>query len=120
MRTNLLSQDRGSVLIEVVAFAFVGFGLVLTLGFNLLEQERKVLELEGIARNSMRSFLLHSSNDMFEEVSRHQESSKLWKEELLDGSMSCSPANCSSPNSLIWLRLTAGDLESKAFGVRGG
>ena len=120
MKTNLFSQDRGSALIEVVAFAFVGFGLVLTLGFDLLEQERKVLALEGIARNTMRSFLLNSSDDMFEEVARQQESSQLWKEEPLDVSMNCSPTNCSLPNSLIWLRIKAGDLEAKAFGVRGG
>ena len=120
MRTNLWKQDRGNILIEVVTFAFVGFGLVLALGFQLLEQERKVLELQGIARNSMRSYLLNASNDMFEEVSRHQEDSRLWAEESLDVSITCSPANCSLPNSLIWLRLSAGDLNAKAFGVRSG
>ena len=120
MRTNLLSQDRGSVLIEVVAFAFVGFGLVLTLGFQLLEQERKVLELQGIARNSMRSYLLHPSSDMYEEVSRFQEGSQIWAEETIDVSITCSPANCYLPNSLIWLRLSLGDMKTKAFGVRSG
>jgi len=120
VRTNLLSQDRGSVLIEVVAFAFVGFGLVLTLGFQLLEQERKVLELQGIARNSMRAFLLNTSSDMYEEVSRFQEDSKIWAEESFEVSIACSPVNCSSPNALIWLRLSAGDLDAKAFGVRSG
>jgi hypothetical protein len=120
VRTKTLRLDRGSVLIEVVAFAAVGFGLVLSLGFSVLEQERKVLELHGLARNAMRSFLLHASNDMYEEVSRHQEDSRLWAEESIDVSWTCSPSNCSASNSLIWLRLSSGDLNANAFGVRSG
>jgi len=120
VRTNTLRLDRGSVLIEVVAFAAVGFGLVLSLGFSVLEQERKVLELHGLARNAMRSYLLHASSDIFEEVSRHQADSRLWAEESIDVSMTCSPSNCLAPNALTWLRLSSGNLNAKAFGVRGG
>ena len=49
MRTRRIRGDKGSVLIEVVAFAVVGFGLVLTLGLQLMEQERRVLELFSLA-----------------------------------------------------------------------
>lgn len=120
MRTSSIQDDRGSALVEVVAFAVVGFGLVLTLGFHLLEQERKVLELQGIARNSMRSHLLHTSTDLYEEVSKYQGSSKLWSEESVQVTIACTPANCDLPNSMIWLELSAGSLSAKAFGVASG
>lgn len=118
MRIGRLAKDRGSVLIEVVAFAVVGFGLVLTLGLQLLEQERKALELQGIARNSMRAYLLSSSNSIDEEVLRHQESSRLWSEESISLSLKCNPSDCSKPNALVWLEVTGADLDAKAFGVR--
>lgn len=120
MKTNVLMQERGSVLIEVVAFAAVGFGLVLTLGFQLLEQERRVLELQSLTRNSMRAYLLSSSNDIFEQVNRFQSKSKLWAEERISVSLSCTPSNCFTPNTLIWLEISGDGLNAKAFGVRGG
>ena len=120
MKTRSVLDERGSVLVEVVAFAVVGFGLVLTLGLNMLEQERKVLELQSIARNSMRSYLLHSASDMYEEVSRLQSTSKLFSEERIDVSIACEPTNCALQNSMIWLELSVGGLSSKAFGVNSG
>jgi hypothetical protein len=103
-----------------VAFAVVAFGLVLTLGFQMLEQERKVLELQSIARNSMRSYLLTNSNDILGEVSRLQSASRLWSQELIDVEVNCVPANCSVLNTLIWLELSGSGLDVKAFGVQGG
>lgn len=117
MKTNRFLEDRGSALIEVVAFALVGFGLVLTLGFQMLEQERMALELKGIARNSMRAYLLNSSQDIFGEVSRFQSDSDLWQEERISISMSCEPISCSNPNSLAWLELSGLGIVAKAFGV---
>jgi hypothetical protein len=34
--------------------------------------------------------------------------------------MTCSPSNCLAPNALTWLRLSSGNLNAKAFGVRSG
>jgi hypothetical protein len=120
VRTERILEDKGSALIEVVAFAVVAFGLVLTLGFHMLEQERKVLELQSIARNSMRSYLLSNSNDILGEVARLQASSRLWSEDRIAVEVNCVPANCSVPNTLIWLELSGSGLDVKAFGVQSG
>ena len=120
MKSSLLRQELGSALIEVVAFAAIGFGLVLTLGFQMLEQERKVLELKSLSRNAMRSYLLSPSADIFDEVFRLKSDSRLLAEESLSVSTSCIQAECSKSNTLIWLEVQAGDLSAKAFGVKGG
>lgn len=120
VKTKLFLEDQGSTLIEVVAFAVVAFGLVLTLGFQMLEQERKVLELQSIARNSMRSYLLSNSNDILGEISRLQSASRLWSEERIAVEVNCVPANCSVAKTLIWLELSGSGLDAKAFGVQGG
>ena len=120
MKSKLVKQEQGNALIEVVAFAAIGFGLVLTLGFQMLEQERKVLELKSLSRNAMRSFLLSPSIDIFDEVFRLQSDSQLLAQESLSVSTSCLQAECSKPNTLIWLELQAGDLSAKAFGFTGG
>ncbi len=120
MRTKRFINDAGSVLIEVVAFAVVGFGLVLTLGLQLMEQERKVLELQGIARNSMRAYLLQPSSSMYEHVSRFQDQSKLWAEERIDVSVRCVPIECNVANTVIWLELNGLELDAKSFGVSSG
>jgi len=120
LKTKSFLEERGSALVEVVAFAVVGFGLVLTLGIALLEQERRVLELQAIARNSMRSYLLHNSSDMFQAVSRLQSASKLWGEERINVAITCLPNDCDLPNSIVWLELSADGLTAKAFGVTNG
>ena len=120
VKSELVKQEQGNALIEVVAFAAIGFGLVLTLGFQMLEQERKVLELKSLSRNAMRSFLLSPSTDIFDEVFRLQSDSQLLAQESLSVSTSCLQAECSKPNTLIWLELQAGDLSAKAFGVTSG
>ena len=120
VKSELVKQEQGNALIEVVAFAAIGFGLVLTLGFQMLEQERKVLELKSLSRNAMRSFLLSPSTDIFDEVFRLQSDSQLLAQESLSVSTSCLQAECSKPNTLIWIELQAGDLSAKAFGVTSG
>lgn len=120
VKSRLIRQDQGSALIEVIAFAAIGFGLVLTLGFQLLEQERKVLELKSLSRNAMRSYLLSPTADLFDEVSRLQSESRLLVEESVSVSTSCLQAECDKPNTLIWLELELEGLSAKAFGVRGG
>lgn len=120
MKSKLVHKEHGSALIEVVAFASIGFGLVLTLGFQMLEQERKVLELKSLSRNAMRSFLISPAGDIFDEVFRLQSQSSFLAEESLSVSTSCLQAECDKPNTLIWLELQIGDLSAKAFGVRSG
>ena len=120
MKNRLANEEQGSALIEVVAFAAIAFGLVLTLGFQMLEQERKVLELKSLSRNAMRSFLISTAGDVFDEVFRLQSQSRLLAEESLSVSTSCLQAECDKPNTLIWLELQIGDSSAKAFGVRSG
>ena len=120
MKTKRLFQEHGSVLIEVVAFAVVGFGLVLTLGVQILEQERKVLDLQSIARNSMRAHLLNPANDLDQAVERYQAASKLWAEESITVLLKCVPSSCEAANSLVWLKLSGSGLAAQAFGVNGG
>jgi hypothetical protein len=120
VKTSRVFQDHGSILIEVVAFAVVGFGLVLTLGFQVLEQERKVLDLQSIARNSMRAHLLNPFSDLDHEVERYQLTSKLWSEESISVQLKCVPVNCEATNSLVWLKLSSSGLDAQAFGVKSG
>ena len=120
VKSRLIRQDQGSALIEVIAFAAIGFGLVLTLGFQLLEQERKVLELKSLSRNAMRSYLLSPTADLFDEVSRLQSESRLLVEESVSVSTSYLETECDKANTLIWLELELEGLSAKAFGVRGG
>jgi hypothetical protein len=120
VKNRLANEEQGSALIEVVAFAAIAFGLVLTLGFQMLEQERKVLELKSLSRNAMRSFLISPAGDVFDEVFRLQSQSRLLAEESLSVSTSCLQAECDKPNTLIWLELQIGDSSAKAFGVRSG
>lgn len=120
MKNSQIHEDEGSALIEVVAFATIGFGLVLTLGFQMLEQERKVLELQGISRNAMRAHLLDPDSDISDEVSRLQSKSRLFAEENISISVTCIPNSCNNPNTLAWLELKAENLVAKAFGVKSG
>ena len=120
MNTSRLKEERGSALIEVVAFAAIGFGLVLTLGFQMLERERKVLELNVLSRNVMRSFLLDPSADIFDEVFRLQDESRLFTDESLSVSTGCGQKECNEPNTLIWLNLGLEDVTANAFGVTSG
>ena len=112
------SEERGNALLEGVGFAAVAFGLLLSLGMNALSLEREELALSAIARNAMRSYLLHSSTDLHEAVAKFQQDSVLATQPL-QISISCTNQDCLTQGNLIWLYLSADELNAKAFGVIG-
>lgn len=120
MRSRLLSYETGSALIEVVAFAAVAFGLVLSLGLDLLQNERELLELQGISRNAMRAHLKDPTGDILQEIARYQSNTKLLSTQNLDVAMNCLPADCHQLGSLIFLELSLEDKKVQSFGVSGG
>jgi len=115
-----MKSEAGSVLIEVVAFAAVGFGLVLSLGLELLQTEREHLELQNISRNAMRAYLKEPAGDIFQEVARYQSTSKVLSGEKLTVSLSCLPTDCKSAGSLLFLELSSGGNTVHSFGVSSG
>lgn len=120
MKSRGLESDRGSALLEVVAFAAVGFGLVLSLGLDLLQNERELLELQSVSRNAMRAHLMDPSGDVFQEIARYQSETKLLSTQKLTVSLTCLPADCAEAGSLLFLQLELGEVKAKAFGVNGG
>ena len=120
MKSKALRSEKGSALLEVVAFAAVGFGLVLSLGLDLLQNERELLELQSISRNAMRAHLMDPSGDVIQEIARYQSANKLFSTQKLDVSVTCLPTDCSKAGSLIFLKLGLGELKAQAFGVNSG
>jgi hypothetical protein len=113
---KLLSDESGNSLLEGVGFAAVAFGLLLSLGMNALSLEREELALSAIARNAMRSYLLHSSTDLHEAVAKFQQDSVLATQPL-QISISCANQDCVTKGNLIWLYLSTDELSARAFGV---
>ena len=120
VRSRVLSFETGSALIEVVAFAAVAFGLVLSLGLNLLQNERELLELQGIARNAMRAHLKDPTGDILQEIARYLSNTKLLSNQNLNVAMNCVPADCNQIGSLMFLELSIEDKKVQSFGVSGG
>jgi len=120
VRSRVLSSEAGSALIEVVAFAAVAFGLVLSLGLDLLQNERELLELQGISRNAMRAHLKDPTGDILQEIARYQSNTKLLSNQNLNVAMNCLPADCDQIGSLMFLELSIEDKKVQSFGVAGG
>ena len=115
-----IREESGSVLVEVVGFAVLAFGLIMNQGLNLLDQERTSLELSHLARNAMRSELLHPEGELSSQLAFYQSQSRVLNGERLKVSISCSEPTCKEPGSLMWLTLSLDSLEARAFGVIGG
>lgn len=113
-----LSSDQGNALLEGVGFAAIAFGLLMTLGLNVLTLERDELTLMSIARNSMRAFLLQDSEDLESAVAMFQEQTTL-ANDALDVRVRCERQDCRTRGNLIWLEIHSDDLVASAFGVIG-
>lgn len=120
VRSRLHRSETGSALIEVVAFAAVAFSLVLSLGLDLLQNERELLELQGLSRNAMRAHLKDSTGDILQEIARYQSNTKLLSNQNIDVAINCIPTNCNQLGSLIFLELSLEDKKVQSFGVSGG
>ena len=114
-----LSDESGNALLEGVGFAALAFGLLLSLGMNALSFEREELALQSIARNAMRSYLLHSSGDLSEAVLIFQQESILASQPI-QVEITCSNNDCLTKGNLIWLNLSSEELFARAFGVVSG
>jgi hypothetical protein len=120
VRSSGIKSEKGSALLEVVAFAALGFGLVLSLGLDLLQTERELLELQSISRNALRAYLKDSTGDVLQEIGKYQSNSKLLTTQNISVSVTCLPAECSKAGNLIFLQLSVEDKKVQSFGVVGG
>jgi hypothetical protein len=114
---RLLSDEDGNILLEAVAFTTLAFGLILTLGIDLFQLERRQIGLEQLARNSTRFFLLNPESDFSEAISTFQELDSQLQDDQLKFSIKCQPTDCDSSGTFVSLEITSGDNVAKAFGV---
>jgi hypothetical protein len=85
-----------------------------------LQNERELLELQGIARNAMRAHLKDPTGDILQEIARYQSNTKLLSNQNLNVAMNCIPTECKQIGSLIFLELSIEDKKVQSFGVSGG
>lgn len=119
MRFRSICRDVGSVLIEAVGFVVLAFGIILTAGLGLFELQAAAIELQSIARNSVRSFVLDDSQSLPQLVQRNLSASERWRGREIDIRISCSP-DCLAKPTQVRIELSAGQIKAEAFGVNGG
>ena len=117
MKNRLLSSDDGNALLEGVAFLAVALGLVFALSIQVFEMERRQLALSGLARNSMRSYLVESRTDLEGTVLSIQAKTPLLSQDQLSIDVTCRSKLCDDPGELIWLRLRTENLTALAYGI---
>lgn len=110
-------SEQGSIVIEATGFAVLAFGLVLTLTIQVFEMEKRVIGLEALARNAMRSSLLNSDFDFKTSVTEFQNLDPLLSDEDIFVSSTCSISSCSNSGELVWLEISVGSAKAKVFGV---
>ncbi|MEI8231823.1 MAG: hypothetical protein WCG32_04595 [Actinomycetes bacterium] len=115
--SRVIDNDSGSILLEAVSFAAMAFGLLLTLGLNILDLERRQLGIEQVARNAIRYYLLSPNSDLSEAVFTFQSLDVQFDDDQVGVLIDCSPSDCDASGSLVWLELKAGANSSRAFGV---
>lgn len=111
-----IGSDAGNALLEAVGFVTVAFGLLLVAGLELFQLQQSQLELQTIARNAMRSYLIQPQSSIAELVKFNQQQSRAWQNEDVEMLLSCS-AGCDLPGGFIVLSIVSGGLSAKAFGV---
>ena len=111
-----IRDDQGNALLEGVGFAAVAFGLLLTLVINALTLEREALSLQSIARNAIRYYSLHPTQEMDGVVAVFQRDSVLASQPI-QVNLICSNQDCQKPGNFFWLELRTEELQAKAFGV---
>lgn len=119
MNSRKLSSETGNALVEAVCFVTIAFGLVLSSGIELFEMQKSSLELQSIARNSLRSFLIDPSQDLSLVVRNNQLDSPRFRNETFSVEINCNP-NCDSPSGTIQLKITSLGSSAEAFGVLSG
>jgi hypothetical protein len=112
-----LSNEDGNILLEAVAFTTLAFGLILSLGIDLVQLERRQIGLEQLARNATRYFLLNPDSDFSEALSTFQELDSQLQDDRLTFAVRCQPTDCDSSGTFVSLEITSGNNVAKAFGV---
>jgi len=112
-----LSDEDGIILLEAVAFTTLAFGLILSLGIDLVQLERRQIGLEQLARNAARFFLLNPDSDFSEAISTFQELDSQMQDDQITLALRCQPTDCEASGTFVSLEITSGDNVAKAFGV---
>ena len=111
-----IRAENGNVILEATAFVSVAFGLLLVSGIQLFTIQRNQLELESIARNTMRSYLNYPQRDMSQVLDFWQARSSILNSETIELSVSCKPS-CRSNGAVVLAKLSWDGLSAEAFGV---
>lgn len=112
MKTN----DRGNVLVEVVAFVSVAFVLVLESGLTLFHLEKLQQELSQIARNSLREHLLYPEENLGDIIENWKSQSGEFTSSQIDYQFSCI-SGCQGPGAIVQVRLSAEGVSVSALAV---
>lgn len=116
MNASRLSSESGSALLESISFAVVAFALVLTLGLRLFEYQSQAMELEILARNSLREYLTQQNDSLSVLVKRNLAESEKLHDLEVSVHIDCAPS-CFEKPFQIRLVLNAEAISASAFGV---
>lgn len=119
MKFRFIRQDAGSALLEAVGFAVLVFGMILTAGLGLFQLQAAAIELQSIARNSVRSYVLGEGKSLSDLIQINLEASQLWRDRKIQVSIRCLP-DCFTKPTRVRIELTDGQIKAEAFGVTGG
>lgn len=111
-----LKSDEGNALLEGITFAVMSFSLVLGSGLQLFDVQQRILELNDIARNALRAYLLEQNTSVSQQVVRFQKQSLKLAQTQLEQKILCRP-DCYTQSSVVYLTLSADGLTAHAFGV---
>lgn len=118
MRFSRLNSESGNAILETIGFVTVAFGLILTFGLQLFQLQSEAMQLELLARNSLRDYLTHQSETLLETTRRHLAESRDLQGLDVAIDVVCRP-DCLNRPFDIQLSLYAGTLRASAFGVVG-
>ncbi len=116
MKFSSICDEAGNALVEAVSFVTVAFGLVFSAGLGLFQLQASAIELQSVARNSLRSYLIGEEKSLTQLVRQNLDYNPIWREREVNVSVNCVP-DCSAPEHRVILLLSAGAVQAKAFGV---
>ena len=111
-----IRSERGNVLVEVVAFVALAFGLVLDAGLELFKLEKQQLQLSVVSRNSLREYMSNSSDSLAEIIWRWQSRSTEFSAERMEFNLVCL-SDCDQKGSIVSLQLRSENLAVDAFAI---
>lgn len=118
MRFSRLHPETGNALLEAIGFVTVAFALILTLGLQLFQLQSDAMELELVARNSLRDYLTQQREPLLETTRRYLSDSKDLRNLDVSIEVLCRP-DCVSKPFQVQLVISADNIRASAFGVVG-